>query len=37
MAFTFNLLMQKRALTECLPLQQDPAFVDRKAALEAMI
>jgi len=37
MAFTFNVLMQKRTLAECPPLQQDPSFADRKATLEAMI
>jgi len=37
MAFTFNLLMQKRTLVECSPLQQDPAFIDRKAALQSML
>jgi ArsR family metal-binding transcriptional regulator len=37
MAFAAALLQQKRALAECLPLVSDPAFVDRKATLEAMI
>jgi len=31
------LIQQKRFLDECLPLQQDPAFSDRRATLEAML
>jgi ArsR family metal-binding transcriptional regulator len=37
MAFAAALLQQTRALTECLPLASDPAFIDRRATLEAML
>lgn len=37
MAFAFALLMQKRALKECLPLQDNPAYAERRAALEALL
>ncbi len=37
MAFAFALLQQKRTLAECLPLQDDAAFADRRAAIEAML
>ncbi len=37
MAFAFNLLMQKRGLQECPHLQNDAAFNDRRATLEAML
>lgn len=37
MAFACNLLLNQRALAECLPLLEDPAFAERWAALEAMI
>ena len=37
MAFAAALLQQKRLLVECLPLFKDPAFDDRRAALEAMV
>ena len=37
MAFAFNLLLQKRDLTECLALQTDEAYADRRAALMALI
>ena len=37
LAFAVMLIQQKRALDECLPLQQDPAFTDRRATLEAML
>lgn len=37
MAFACNLLMQKRSLGECRPLQEDEAFSERRAALEALI
>jgi ArsR family metal-binding transcriptional regulator len=37
MAFAAAFLQQKRLLTECLPLASDSAFVDRRAALEAML
>lgn len=37
LSFAVQLILQKRTLEECLPLQQDPAFSDRKATLEAML
>ena len=37
LAFAVAVLQQKRLLTECLPLQSDSSFVDRKATLEAML
>ena len=37
LAFAVGLLQQKRALTECLPLQFDSSFAERKATLEAML
>jgi ArsR family metal-binding transcriptional regulator len=37
MAFAATLLQQTRALAECLPLASDPAFIDRRATLEAML
>jgi len=37
MAFACNLLMQKRELIECIPLQSDSDFADRRATLEAML
>ena len=37
MAFAFALLQHRRVLSECLPLQDDDAFADRRAALEAML
>jgi ArsR family metal-binding transcriptional regulator len=37
LAFAVLLIQQKRSLDECLPLQQDPAFSDRRATLEAML
>ena len=36
LAFACQLLMNKRELLECRPLQEDPAFADRRATLEAM-
>jgi ArsR family metal-binding transcriptional regulator len=36
MAFACNLLLNKRELAECLPLHEDFAFYERRAALEAM-
>jgi ArsR family metal-binding transcriptional regulator len=36
MAFACNLLLNKRELSECLPLHEDPACSDRLATLEAM-
>ena len=37
LAFAVAVLQQKRQLTECLPLQSDSSFADRKATLEAML
>lgn len=37
LAFAVLVIQQKRSLAECLPLGQDPAFVDRRATLEAML
>jgi ArsR family metal-binding transcriptional regulator len=37
MAFACNLLLQERELEECIPLQADEAYVERKATLEAML
>ncbi len=37
MAFAFALIQHKRALTECAPLAADPAFLERRASLEAMV
>jgi ArsR family metal-binding transcriptional regulator len=37
LAFAVAVLQQKRLLSECLPLQSDPSFADRKATLEAML
>ncbi|GAB4457773.1 MAG: (Fe-S)-binding protein [Anaerolineales bacterium] len=37
LAFAVGLLQQKRALTECPPLQSDPSFAERKATLDAML
>jgi ArsR family metal-binding transcriptional regulator len=37
LAFAVAVLQQKRPLTECLPLQSDSSFADRKATLEAML
>lgn len=37
MAFAFALLQQRRELGECVPLAEDPAFADRRAALEGML
>lgn len=37
MAFACKLLLQERELGECLPLQRDIAFTDRRATLEAML
>jgi ArsR family metal-binding transcriptional regulator len=36
MAFAAALLQEKRLLSECLPLQSDAAFFDRRATLEAL-
>lgn len=37
MAFAFALLQHNRELSECPPLQDDGAFADRRATLEAML
>lgn len=37
LAFAVALIQHKRALIECLPLQADSSFADRKATLEAML
>lgn len=37
LAFAVAVLQQKRLVTECLHLQSDSSFADRKATLEAML
>ncbi len=37
LAFAVALILQRRSLVECLPLQQDPANYDRWATLEAIL
>jgi ArsR family metal-binding transcriptional regulator len=37
LAFAVQLVKQKHRLEECIPLQSDSAFTDRRAALEAML
>jgi ArsR family metal-binding transcriptional regulator len=37
LAFAVNLILHKRQLEECIPLQHDTAFVDRRAALGGML
>lgn len=37
LAFAVAIMQQKRTLTECLPLQADDAFTDRRATLEALL
>ncbi len=37
LTFAVQVILQNRDLEECIPLQQDPAFSDRKATLEAML
>lgn len=37
LAFAVNLILHKRELEECTPLQNDTAFTDRRATLEAML
>ena len=37
MAFACNLLLQKKKLAECVPLQADPSLADRLATLGAML
>lgn len=36
LAFAVGLILHKHTLKECIPLQADAGFTDRKAALEAM-
>ena len=37
LAFAVGMLQQKRELAECLPLQSDLSFAERKATLETML
>lgn len=37
LAFTVALITGKRSLSECTPLQTEPAYQERKTALEAML
>lgn len=37
LAFAVNLILHKRLLEECTPLQGDAAYTDRRATLEAML
>ena len=37
LAFAVLLIQQKRRLEECIPIQQDTAFTDRRATLEALL
>lgn len=37
LAFAVLLVQEKRKLEECVPLRSDPAFTERRAALEAML
>jgi ArsR family metal-binding transcriptional regulator len=37
LAFAVSLLQQKRNLSECLPLMENPASTERRAALETML
>jgi ArsR family metal-binding transcriptional regulator len=37
LAFAVNLILHKRELEECTPLQNDTAFTDRRATLEGML
>ena len=37
LAFAVCVVQQKRLVTECLPLQSDSSFADRRATLEAML
>lgn len=37
LAFAIAIIQHKRALSECLPLQSDPSFADRRATLNAML
>jgi ArsR family metal-binding transcriptional regulator len=37
LAFAVSVIQHQRALFECIPLKNDPAFIDRRATLEAML
>ncbi len=37
LAFAVMVVQQKRSLEECLPLQNDPSFAERKTTLQAML
>lgn len=37
LAFAVSLILHKHELEECIPLQNDAAFIDRRATLEAML
>lgn len=37
LAFAVLLIQQQHTLDECLPMQQDPAYADRRATLQAML
>lgn len=37
LAFAVNLILRKRLLPECIPLQKEAALMDRQATLEAML
>lgn len=37
LAFAVNLILHKRELEECTPLQNDTAFTDRRVTLEALL
>jgi ArsR family metal-binding transcriptional regulator len=37
MAFAVNLLMGKTSLDQCLPLHSNPAYIERRTTLEAML
>jgi ArsR family metal-binding transcriptional regulator len=37
LAFAVNLILHKRSLEECIPLQNNAAFADRRTTLEAML
>jgi len=37
MAFACSLLLQKRSLDECIPLQTDPLYEERRSTLSALV
>ncbi len=37
LAFAVQLILEQRSLKECVPLKQDPSFLDRLATLETML